>query len=213
MKTVGQILKAKRESLGRKLDDVARVTKIRKSYLEALESDDYRKLPGAAYAKGFIKNYAAALGINAGTLVAIFRRDFAENEKGQIIPRGVTEPLDKQGWFWTPKLTLIAGLTAVIVLISSYFGYQLYRLYHPALTILEPEENQVLISERVKVTGKADPSAVVKVNNQLVTMDADGNFEIGLTLTPGEQTITAVAETKKGNQTVEERKVIIRKIE
>jgi cytoskeletal protein RodZ len=213
MKTVGQILKARREASGRDLDNIAKVTKIRKDYLEALENDDYHKLPGATYAKGFIKNYAQSLGMNTRTLVAIFRRDFAEDEKGQIIPRGKLEPLDKSGWSWTPQLTVGLIVVFLITLIAGYFGFQYYRLWNPALKVTEPIEGEILVSGNVQVSGQADPSSTVRVNEHLVIVDANGNFDTTLTLEQGEQIIKVVAETEKGGTTERERKIEVREIE
>jgi len=58
-------LKATREERGETIDDVARVTRIGKNYLEAIEAGDLCKLPSQAYTRGFIRLYASHLGLSS----------------------------------------------------------------------------------------------------------------------------------------------------
>jgi cytoskeletal protein RodZ len=62
--SVGVWLKIAREKNGIPLDEVAKVTRIGKSYLEAIEEGDLSKLPSQAYTRGFIRLYAAHLGLS-----------------------------------------------------------------------------------------------------------------------------------------------------
>lgn len=71
-KTVGTILREARESRGVSIDEAARVTRIGKSYLAALEADHHDKLPNPAYAKGFMRIYAGFLGLSGDILISRF---------------------------------------------------------------------------------------------------------------------------------------------
>jgi len=71
MSTPGQTLRAAREARKLSLKQVMQVTRIRIHYLEAMEADDFSNLPSAAQARGFLRSYAAFLGLNpAGLLPA-----------------------------------------------------------------------------------------------------------------------------------------------
>lgn len=61
---IGETLKKAREELGQSLKDVEEATKIRARYLEAMENDDFDALPGAVYARGFLKTYANYLDLD-----------------------------------------------------------------------------------------------------------------------------------------------------
>ncbi len=61
---IGTYLRTRREARGLSLDDIAAQTKIRKSYLEAIEDNDYRALPSGPFVNGFITSFARALGVN-----------------------------------------------------------------------------------------------------------------------------------------------------
>jgi cytoskeletal protein RodZ len=65
----GATLRARREKLGLSLDDVANSTRVRKTYLQALEDEKLHVLPGAAYAVGFLRIYARQLGIPVDPLL------------------------------------------------------------------------------------------------------------------------------------------------
>jgi cytoskeleton protein RodZ len=62
---IGADLRAAREGLGWTLSDVATKLRIRPSFLEALEAGQLTRIPGNVYARGFLRNYATALGLDA----------------------------------------------------------------------------------------------------------------------------------------------------
>lgn len=64
MASIGETLRHAREQQGISLDQAEEDTKIRRRYLEALEDEEYEVIPGAVYAKGFLRNYAGYLGLN-----------------------------------------------------------------------------------------------------------------------------------------------------
>jgi cytoskeletal protein RodZ len=63
LQAVGSRLKEAREQKGESLDDVSKITRIGKNYLEALEEGAAARLPNPAYTRGFIRLYAAHLGL------------------------------------------------------------------------------------------------------------------------------------------------------
>jgi len=62
--TLGEKLRQAREERGFTLGEVADQTRISGLYLECIENDDYRTLPGGIFNKGFVKSYAKFVGIN-----------------------------------------------------------------------------------------------------------------------------------------------------
>ena len=63
MGTLGSYLRAAREARGLDLRDAAQQTRISISYLKAIEAEDFSKLPGEVFVRGFLKNYARFLGL------------------------------------------------------------------------------------------------------------------------------------------------------
>ncbi|MDY6028858.1 MAG: helix-turn-helix domain-containing protein [Acidaminococcaceae bacterium] len=68
-KSVGSILREKRQEQKVSLADVAKNTKIRECYLRALEFDQYEELPGDVFLRGMIRSYGNYLGLNGLELV------------------------------------------------------------------------------------------------------------------------------------------------
>ena len=72
---MGSTLRTEREKRGLTIKDIERETSIRAKYLEALEQGRYDALPGEVYVKGFIRNYAGFLHLNAEKLVQEYREE------------------------------------------------------------------------------------------------------------------------------------------
>src|SRR4029079_16874390 len=88
-------LTAARERKGVDLIRAERETKIRVRYLSALESGDYRDLPGAVYTKGFLRNYAIYLNLDPEDVLRQWRRESADQagrEPMIVPPRPIAEP-------------------------------------------------------------------------------------------------------------------------
>ncbi len=67
--TLGAALRERREALGASLAEVEAATKIRQKYLSALEADEWQLLPGEVVGRGFLRNYAAYLGLEPTEIV------------------------------------------------------------------------------------------------------------------------------------------------
>lgn len=71
--SVGEILKRTREHYGRSLYDVEAHLRIRAGQLEALENEEYDKLPGRVYVIGFIRSYSEYLGLEPDKIVKLYK--------------------------------------------------------------------------------------------------------------------------------------------
>ena len=77
--SVGEQLRSAREANGLSTTDVARALKLSLTQVEALEADDWASLPGKTIIRGFVRNYARVLGLDAGQLMS--------NLDGLILPQ------------------------------------------------------------------------------------------------------------------------------
>lgn len=197
MRTVGEILSEKRKQLGLSLEEVERETKIRKKYLEAVEKNSFSLIAESTTVKGFIRNYSQVLGLSPDNVLAVFRRDFLENEKGQIIPRGMIEPLVERKFYWTPKLTILSVVFILIFVFTFFFARQYLSFSSaPPLEVFSPKEGQVF-KDKVEVFGKTDKDATVKIDGTLVTLSGDGNFKEEIVLPRGENVVTIEAANRQ----------------
>jgi len=72
MSSFGETLKRERELRQISLREIAEATKINLRYLDALERDDFRHLPGGVFNKGFVRAYAQFIGIDPEAMVTAY---------------------------------------------------------------------------------------------------------------------------------------------
>ncbi|WP_431281176.1 helix-turn-helix domain-containing protein [Humitalea sp. 24SJ18S-53] len=114
---VGEELRDARVSLGVSLEETAEQLRINKRYLTALEEGRVRDLPGAAYATGFVRTYATAMGLDADELVRRFRDgagSAARSGNDLVFP----EPVPERG---VPAGAVI--LVGAVLVIGAYVGW------------------------------------------------------------------------------------------
>ncbi len=110
----GGLLRATRLQHGLSLSDVAAALRIRKEYLEAIETGRTDRLPAPAYTLGYVRSYAAALGLDQDEIARRFR---SETGLGQARKPDLTFPAP------VPERGVPAG---AIVLLSLLLAIGLY---------------------------------------------------------------------------------------
>jgi len=80
VETVGEFFKKKRESLNITLGEVARVTRIRKTILEAVENGRHDLLPHSVFTRGFLKTYASYLGLDESEVLKRYHEELEKQE-------------------------------------------------------------------------------------------------------------------------------------
>lgn len=208
MKTAGDLLKDKRVLKELSLEDVAAKTKIKSEYLLAIENSDFTALPSATFAKGFLRNYASFLYLNPDTILAMFRRDFTQNDKGEIIPRGLVDPVGGRPRFFTVGLILTSMATL------AFLGFLFFQLIswwsYPKLQLLQPKNGDTY-GEKVTFKGFTASDAVVKVDGQLVIVDPSGQFTLDLVFPAGTHSILVEATNRQGKTRLLERTFTVSK--
>ncbi len=195
MKTVGQLLIEARKKQSLDLTEIAQAIKIKKAYLQALEANRFDRLPAPTYIKGFLRKYATYLHLNPDTVIAMFRRDFIEDQTGNIIPRSLLKPVRAPKRFFSFNFLLTS---LFLVAFFSFFGFQLYKyLSLPKLQLNQPVAHE-FYSPPVPIQGKTDPGNTVTINKQQIPVDDQGNFFLELNFPPGTQTLTVTATNPRG---------------
>lgn len=82
---LGGVLHAARETMGIGIEEAARKLCLSQRQLTALEADDIRALPSPAFTRGFIRNYARLLNLDADPLLAVYRDMLPQSEEGAAI--------------------------------------------------------------------------------------------------------------------------------
>ena len=116
---IGSSLREARERRGLELNEIERATRIRSRYLRALEEEQFGRLPGRAYAKGFLRTYADYLGLDADRFVdELASRLPPDDEETPLQPKPY--PLGRRRRLAAPVAVVALALlisTAIIVVV------------------------------------------------------------------------------------------------
>ncbi|ABK86647.1 hypothetical protein BAHan_4137 [Bacillus anthracis] len=147
---LGQKLKEARGTKGLSIDQLHEITKIQKRHLVAIEEGNYDVLPGAFYARAFIKQYADAVGLNGEELLVEYQSTIPQSEKRdvpQVSTGQKTQETMQKSSSWPiadhmPKILVALLVIAVGVVI--WFVFQ-------ALTGKDDEKVPNTQSEKIEV--------------------------------------------------------------
>src|SRR5260221_6546147 len=78
MASIGDTLRRERLRRGLDLDKVAAETKIGRHQLEAIEANQFDRLPGDIFARSFIRQYARTLGLDDDEILKALKQQFEE---------------------------------------------------------------------------------------------------------------------------------------
>lgn len=194
MKTIGQLLKDARETKGYSLIKMENITRIKMSFIEAIENEQWNVLPAFPTILGFVKSLSAALEINEKTAVAILKRDYPP-KKLNINPK----PDIKTKFSWSPKLTFIVGIIIVVVLFFGYLAFQYIQFISPPeLNVDSPKQGQIISGNNVLVFGTTDIDSKITVNSQPVLVDENGKFSTSINITSTTKEVDVVATSRSG---------------
>lgn len=92
---VGEILRKRREELGKDLREIANILKIRSDYLKAIEDEAFEKLPVEVYIRGYIREYARVLNLDPETVLKAYiqQRTPAQSEKKEVPEQEIMESI------------------------------------------------------------------------------------------------------------------------
>ncbi|HEY6465935.1 MAG TPA: helix-turn-helix transcriptional regulator [Candidatus Acidoferrales bacterium] len=116
----GEHLKRERELRGVTLEEVAAATRISPRFLEALENEQWDRLPGGAFNRGFIRSVARYLGLDEENMVAEYALETKGLNQSSASPDSQGMPRD-----WRPAITGTVVLVVVIIILA--VGIHYYR--------------------------------------------------------------------------------------
>ncbi len=122
MESIGQKLSSAREALGFSIEQIARETNIAKSYLTALEQEDFNTFPGETYLLGFLRNYSEYLSLDPEEMVTLYR-----NMKIQEQPSPMEELLVIRKP--VPRAVVIIIIAAVVLALGAVGYFYVYPNY------------------------------------------------------------------------------------
>lgn len=208
MRSFGLTLKEERERHRLSVSQLAGETKIKKSYLLAMEGNNWQALPEYPIVVGFVRLIASQLGVKQNNLVALLRRDYPPSnmlEKTtpprEVFYKGITPRL------WGLVLGAIFLLLGTGYLLFQYANYN----RNPKLVVVTPGENiSASLGTKIEIQGRTDPDASVFFNNQALYIDQEGVFKTQYTVSESTVLIFS-AVSRAGKKTEITRQVTVGK--
>ncbi|MDO8626138.1 MAG: helix-turn-helix domain-containing protein [Candidatus Magasanikbacteria bacterium] len=206
---LGQRLKEAREEAKLTLEYIGQITHIATPYLEAIENGEFKKLPKAvAFRRAYIKEFAQAVGLNEKECLEQLAREAGLLDAEQVHPHrqivfsrfaSVTTAL---------RTSLLLG---AVVLFAGYLLWQIHGvLQPPRLTLISPQEGELVNSLTLAIQGQTEPEVTLKVNGQDVMVNEAGRFNMKVDVSEGVSTLTFEAIKKHGKKTTITRHVVVR---
>ncbi|HYC82158.1 MAG TPA: helix-turn-helix domain-containing protein, partial [Solirubrobacterales bacterium] len=109
---IGDELRQERRARGIELEEVEAATGVRVRFLQAIEEEEWERLPGEFYARAFTRTYAGYLGLDPAEFALESRPDPVGEGGGgpRVEPRLVPEaPSARQPRRWLPVAAAVAA--------------------------------------------------------------------------------------------------------
>ena len=118
METIGTYLRQQREMRNIPLNEVAKATKIALRFLSALETDDLQNLPGPTFAKGFVRSYARAVGLDPEEAMLQMEEHLRAKNMDQKHPKFKWDP--QKRLVFRPWMFFVVFLAVIVA--AAYFS-------------------------------------------------------------------------------------------
>jgi cytoskeleton protein RodZ len=177
----GADLRAARERVGWSLSQMAEALRIRHQYLEALEEGRITELPGHAYALGFMRTYARALGLDPSEIARRFKAETEEFDQKTVLTFPV--PVPERG---VPAGAVV--MLGVLLAVGVYVGW-----YHLSGEGRLPAETSAPIPAQLAPLAQQAVPMVVPSSAAVATAQVKRPSE-SLPAAPAVQTVTLAAD-------------------
>ena len=136
--TFGERLKRERELREVSTDEICSATRIAPKFLEALENEEWEKLPGGVFGRGFVRTIARYLGLSEENLLSEY--DLA---RGEVITPSAQRPEERipSTPKWVPATVL---LVVIVVILALILGGRYAWRQHAAPTA--PNKSSAIVS-------------------------------------------------------------------
>lgn len=160
MDTLGEYLKREREGRGITLEEAAKTTKIRKTYLQAIEDGNFN-IESPVFMKGFLKSYAQFLGLNITDILERYDREIHPEKAGEVKEeiKKPTPPV-KYGRYLIAGILILSLL--VIIAVTS-----LFKSKEPAPIEIKPAPQPQIFKETTAMANRTTHAMLTTAREKL----------------------------------------------
>jgi cytoskeletal protein RodZ len=155
-------LRREREARDVSLSEIADVTKISKSHLEALEQERFDLLPAPVFAKGFLREYAKYVGLDPDAVVNSYLSAVSEAEPESAVSERASP--SRKSFEWTSGILLAVALILLLAAVG-FLGFWAERSQAPAPATV-PGESSVPAPAAAVVSEPPVPAPAASVPDE-----------------------------------------------
>ncbi len=190
-----------------KIEDVAKQINIRSDYIIALEEEDVDKLPNGLYAKKFLKKYSSFLGLNYDNILKDWNRNISDEKQNNPFSQKIVK---KNKFIVFPKIIRNFLISLIIIICFIYLIiYFKKTILPPKLIIIQPNKNLITSKQTVKIKGRTDSSAEVKINGENI-LNNGGSFLKDINLKKGLNNIIITSQKKYSQIKTINRQILVK---
>ncbi len=174
--SAGEMLRVAREAKGLSEKAVADRLHITVHYVKALENDQFEKLPGVVFARGYLKSYADLVGVEREELLARFEQITATVSPVQARPMpvsGVQRMQDRnKPWVFASIAIFVAGSIALWLYSSVWGENSQPQAAAPEPTPVRESQSATLRPAPLTVTSQSQAEPIIQEAMPDTTSDA-----------------------------------------
>jgi cytoskeleton protein RodZ len=129
---LGILLKTEREKKGLSISQVAGITKLRKHFIEALENEEWEKLPAIVFVKGFIRSYALSIDLDVNEAIRLFEISAPQMEEENFSKALITAEKKKSKTIYL--LIPLLALAGIFFYFASGWDWNKSNITEPEIT-------------------------------------------------------------------------------
>lgn len=160
--SVGEVLRSAREARQLDIEDICNYLRLSRRQVVALESDDFASLPEATITRGFIRNYARMLEVDAEPLLEAYRSLSATEEQRPISIQ--SENIQISGNDKSPWLLYVIASIVILLLVAAWIVYMDYIPKKTTEAAYSPSETELEIDAAIDQVMPLAESASLSVS-------------------------------------------------
>lgn len=161
LKSIGALLRKKREEHTYTLEHVSEITRITLTCLRNIEEGDLDALPGLVFVRGFIRNYAKLLGLESDWMIEALNQAYSDQNQPQTLS-DQTHSFSalSQNENPNPKRFLLVGTLLVIVLV-------VFLLYWQSRPLIQQASIKKGVETVQAIDAKAPPQEIPETETEI----------------------------------------------
>lgn len=181
----GERLKRERELREVPVEEITTATRIGPRFLEALENEEWEKLPGGVFNRGFVRSIARYLGLDEESLLAEY--DMAHSAHAQLLEQKQALKLEDRippTPLWVP-VVLALGLLLLLagLIFGGIYAWRRHRKHSaaaPATFVVIADSSTVLLElnkEAMRSIGPPGTSGTITLTGKNLRQASGGNSQ------------------------------------